>query len=169
MREFDFGDLLYCVSADAYDIDRSLPVEERYLRVNIKAFTRRPTFRRLRALFEEATGLSGTAVLSAHGGRNRTMRKKKDWTSRDGERRCYVQSWIDRMDGQAASLMVLACNGYNNDVHAEDSLVFHPGASFKDITLRNGSVPIRLFVPGEGYVEDSYTKIYRAFDRLYRL
>jgi hypothetical protein len=76
----------------------------------------------------------------------------------DGRRRHIVQNWIDGIDGQALAILLRCCNPDGYKIHSENSIVIHPRDSVNIIDLIRGN-HLRIYVPGEGYIEDNYYRL----------
>ncbi|MBI1972536.1 hypothetical protein HYS50_00865 [Candidatus Woesearchaeota archaeon] len=120
-----------------------------------RPFLRRSLFRRLLKAYDQVIGLEGYTVLSAHGGNLH----QGEWWFKDGDRYYIMQHWIDKVDGSALALFLSACNRAHAMISATKSLVFHTDGQFSLPELQQGRVPIRLYVPGEGYVEQDRRKL----------
>lgn len=131
----------------------------------IHMFTKRGKFRELLSCWQTAYGMNGSIILEAHGNY-----KDDRWVYyEDGRVVKTIQSWVDDMDGVAAALMIASCNPIGSEVVSQKSLVMHAGRlarTFPQMVHTPGL--IRLYVPGEGYLEGAYNKLGRVIDRLNR-
>lgn len=151
MRQFQCGRRLYCVASDIY-VNESQRVAREDLRWYYNGFMCRRLFREAVMLHANILQLRGYAVLNAHGGTDTGV-----WIYGDGERRCRIQSWVDRFDGQFAALFITGCNANNiGTITARHSAVLHAKCVWRhhDLfqTVRRGK--IRLFLPPFGYLDD---------------
>jgi hypothetical protein len=128
----------------------------------IHAFTKRPMVKELIDVWSQVKGLNGYAILEAHGNVIGGT-----WIFGDGQRTMPVQEWINVQDGHYAALMLVACNPDNKGtVTSQHSLILHPDRvlNFPDLVNLRGAM--RIFVPGEGYMEKDYRRIRSKIDRL---
>ncbi len=118
----------------------------------LSAVTRTKIVRDLIAEYHERTGLSGFAILDAHGTVN-----KWPWFWKDGKRDLSVQNWINRMDGDFLGIVIGCCFPYKNvrdsenGIFSRSSIVIHPKgfANLRDLSLLR---KLNIYIPGRGYV-----------------
>lgn len=95
-------------------------------------------------------GLSGKAILSAHGNS-----KDNKWVySNEGLH--LVQDWIDEMDGKYAALLLACCNPDAHEISSQRSAVLAVNYDQCEILQSLGEGKFELYLPGIGYI-DSYT------------
>ncbi|MBI4058278.1 hypothetical protein HY408_00755 [Candidatus Gottesmanbacteria bacterium] len=125
-------------------------------------FTKRKLFREMLDVWQSAIGVTGYAILAAHGDFD------GQWVYYENDFRMgTVQEWVDKMDGSVAALMVTCCNPEECEIVSRKSLVLHPGRlarSFPEMVHTPGL--IRLFVPPIGYVENDYKRLRRIINQL---
>ncbi|MFA5933174.1 MAG: hypothetical protein WCV81_02815 [Microgenomates group bacterium] len=81
-----------------------------------------------------------------------------EWVLGDGGETIKIQDWIESVDGKAASILLCCCNPRNDCVSAKESIVIHPNAEVRGINFILGT-NLRLYVPGEGYLESNKDRI----------
>ena len=152
MRNLSYNENLISVSSNIhveYKIKGNLRNhEERILR----AVTRTRRVKDLIAEHRDRTGLSGFAILDAHGTVN-----KWPWLFVDGNREISVQNWINRMDGDFLGIVIGCCFPYKTvrkgeiGVSSRSSMVIHPRgfASLRDLSLLRN---LYIYIPDEGYI-----------------
>ncbi|MCH7850305.1 MAG: hypothetical protein IH845_01550 [Nanoarchaeota archaeon] len=120
---------------------------------------RRTTYGSLIDSFSRKTGLEGFAMLYGHGGYRDGV-----WFIGD-EKRTPVQNWIDSLDGERAVIALRICNPNNTEIKSKRSIVLHwnSAASLREV-FQGGYV--RIYVPGDGYLDGNYRGIKRALERL---
>ncbi len=160
MRTEVFGKNIFCGSKEFYEEAHPEELEnlETYVNKIIRIFTRRRLFQELLTAHAARTGLEGYTVLEAHGTRS------KPWRFGDGERRLSMQGWIDRHDGYALALFIYACNSSNQEIHSRQSIVIHAPCTIVDWNFDKKKIPSRIYVPGEGYLENNHYKLRRIID-----
>lgn len=121
--------------------------------LEVEYFLKRRKFMQLMNSYQERTGLAGLILLEAHGNKQNGC-----WIIRDGKRILKLQDWVDRKDGESLALLLFCCNPHDQEVHSEQSIGLHPRSNLSRKDLFDG-YGMRLFVPGIGYVEESYYKM----------
>lgn len=158
MHIFTYGRDKLHVAEETGCEDKKDPGKQ-YLSWLMYDFTKRKTFSSLLDAYHRFTGLSGLAVLEAHGGQENGR-----WQYRDGNLERSIQSWIDSIDGACLGVLVFACNPQDAEISATKSIVIHPRHSLTRIQLHQWKKPLRIFVPEAGYLEGNYGAIKRTVD-----
>ncbi len=128
----------------------------------IHNFTRRTLFREILDGWSADNALQGIVLIEGHGGYN-----QKRWTLQEKRNKITpVQEWVEQFDGKVAALFIQACNSRHSRVSSQKSLVMHPDRSFNWTDVLARRLSVRLFVPGEGYVEKEYGKMKRIIGDL---
>lgn len=150
---------LYLADNSHYTED-SLDFLEGHSDAIIRFFTRRKMFYNLLGLYGHKHDLEGYILLNAHGG----VRHSR-WVFLDGKEVYNVQDWIDQIDGSALAILLDLCNPQNHHVHSKKSVIMHPtsNVNLQDI-IKGGCM--RIYIPGEGYLEDNYYKLKKTIDKL---
>ena len=163
MKVYYFGKNRWYESQD-YHEDEDDPIDWIKVHVDamIKDFTKRKLFRELLDLYSYKHGLEGYFLLKAHANINS---RNKEWYFSDGKRWHRIQNWINRLDGQGLALILISCNPKNNKIHSEKSIVIHANKSINivDVARNRG---MRIYVPGEGYLEDNHYRLKKAIEKL---
>ena len=159
MRIYSFGTIQHWESSDIYYKDSSLDWLGRHVQEATHLFTRRKLFREIIELNAVKKDLEGYILLNAHG-----TTIKGEWSFCDGKRKYSMQNWIDKMDGQAAALLLACCNRDNIEVSSQSSILIHPSKRVSFLDILRGA-PLRIQVPGEGYPATQY-ELRRTIDKL---
>lgn len=159
MRVYTFRQNQYYESSDLFNEGYPLGDLEKHVDAIIRCFTKRRLFRELLEAHSQRNNLRGYILLHAHG-----LRKSKEWVFADGKRRNIVQNWIDSMDGHALAVLLRCCNPEDYKIHSEKSIVIHPRDSVNIIDLIRGN-HLRIYVPGEGYIEDNYCRLRKSSEQ----
>ena len=120
---------------------------KKILRTKSGILLKNPKHRRLLSAYEDVAGLSGYAMLSA------ATNAGRRWNYSDGRRLRSVQSWVNKMDGKVAALLIATPNLDTRNLHSKESAILHYrhyGLSHMRELRRADSV--RLYVPQRGYV-----------------
>lgn|SRR3989344_888177 len=126
----------------------------------IEGFTRRRLFREVIDKHGKESGLSGWAMLEAD-----AKRENGEWVYGDGMRRLNVQNWVNKLDGKFVVLYLKICNPKaESTIETEKSVVIHPGRIINATDLLWGKADLRLYLPGEGYL-DTYRQLRRYIDK----
>jgi hypothetical protein len=88
------------------------------------------------------------AVLAAHG-----IEYESGWYYMDGDRRCSVQGWIDKHEGDYAILVLSVCNVSQFTPRTLESMLLLPDVSFGSHDARDGFVSFSMIHPQVGDME----------------
>jgi len=135
-----------------------------YIELLAREFFRRRLFKELVELHAQRNGLEGYAVLEAHAGSIGNSRRYYFWDNGW----CYpVQDWIDKVDGEFAALLILACGTKRGRVSSQRSVVIHPTTTASGIVaMMRSKACLRLYLPGTGYLGDNPYRLRKAVDSL---
>jgi hypothetical protein len=127
-------------------------------------FTKKNTYRSLLDTYGKANDLEGYIILKAHGIRYEDS-CPPEWLFKDGDTKIAMQGWIDQLDGSALAILLYSCNTGGYELASRKSILIHPldPVSVKEV-VRGGHM--RIFVPGEGYLENDYPQIRQVLKRL---
>jgi len=156
MRVYIFGKSQYHESSDFFNENYPLGDLEKHVDAIIRCFTKRRAFRELLESYSQRNNLEGYILLHAHG-----LKKSKEWMFVDGKRRHIMQNWIDHMDGQALAILLRCCNPKDYELHSKKSVIIHPRDSVNITDLIRGN-HLRIYIPGEGYIEDNYYRLRKS-------
>ena len=158
MRVYDFGVHQYWAAKNLFNLS---PEDlEHYAITTMSLFMRRRLFREAIEANASVHCLEGCILLEAHGNA-----PNGEWFFRDGKRRYNMQNWIDNLDGSAAALLLNSCNRKDVEVQSKKSVVIHSRKETSNLELWRGKSTLRIYVPGEGYL-DSQHSLRTAIDRL---
>jgi hypothetical protein len=167
MREQDYGQYKFFIADDLNFFYRGGGArlrDEIYHQNQMEyMFTKRRLFSELFIVWGKAHNLQGYKILEAHGDFY-----NGEWTISENHKSLgTVQNWIDKQDGTATALMVTSCNPERSELHSSHSLVLHTSRLVKALPqmIYNQGL-IRVFVPGEGYMENNYNGLRRLINRL---
>jgi len=160
MRTYEFGKNQFYESAQHHHDWYPREGLERHVSAVIGDFIKRRLFRELLELYGNQNDLEGYILLNAHG-----VRKSKKWMFADGKKRHSVQKWIDKRDGSCLAMLLCCCNPRNYEIHSEKSVVIHPKDAIGIVKLVRGG-HLRMYVPGEGYLEDNHYRLRKAIEKL---
>ncbi len=135
---------------------------ERQIRAHTEIYFRRPLFRKLLRTNEFRMVSQKIIVLKVHGSKGRDP--ERYWYN-DGRADRLIQNWINKYDGKAVALVIMACNPNNLEITSKKSLVLHPSRNVRFTDLWRAGA-IRMFVPGFGYVDRDYRLLYKAIREL---
>jgi len=162
MQEIESDGFTYFVSDDFVDrhSDDQIVDREGWLEY---AFTKRRLYRELIDVWGTLYGLEGCAVLDAHGDTRDTP--DDQWFYYENNIPINpVQTWVNELDGSYCALMIVACNPDNIEVYSERSLVFYLDRVLIWPLLVGNRGAVRVYVPGEGFLEKEYKKLKKVID-----
>lgn len=160
MRVYTFGENRYYESPHFFNEKCQIGELERFVNVLIKEFTKRSLFKELLELYGQRYNLQGYIILHAH-----SAKRGRRWMFANGGRGRIMQNWIDQMDGQALAIFLGCCNPKNRDISSKISVIIHPNDSINMMDLTRGG-NLRIYVPGEGYLENNYYRLKKSIDKL---
>lgn len=105
--------------------------------------------------YSNASGMSGYALLYAHGGHTEGSWICSEKIGRKKRPLWKIQDWIDGLDGSYLCLIVACCNPRNDRISSKKSIVFHLDSSFNLLSLIRRKSNFKMYFPGEGYLTDS--------------
>ena len=158
MWRYEVGDCLVYADRET-ELDPALEETAGDVMRTVGYLLRRRLFRELTE--SNSSSFEGSILLRAHG-----ARRKGSWVYSDGGRRNSVQRLIEKFDGVRSPLFLGICNKYDEEVSSRQSVIIHPRSKFNEFRLCRGKVPLRIYVPGEGYLEDDYYRLRKTIDFL---
>lgn len=154
MREHTNGLDTICIASDVFD---QVGDFDEYLDWAIHSFTRRPLVKELLFTHSDITRKNGYLVVDAHGNGN-------PWHMKDGERKYYVQNWINQRDGTYSAIFFFTCNPEKCEIKSAQSIILHAHGDITYEELHRGA-DLRIYVPEQGYLDSCY-KIKKAIKQL---
>jgi hypothetical protein len=153
MEKYVFGpDQLYAAHG-VVDTDLSPDYFEKHILKTMDLFLKRPLIRKLLTNYGHKHNLQGRTLLQAHG-----MMGYSEWKFKDGNSDHTMQDWIDEQDGTTSAILLKSCNTDDFELYSKKSVLIHARRSFTQMDLIRHE-PLRVFVPGEGYIEDNNYKL----------
>ncbi len=146
---------------------------ETVVEISIQRLTKRRLFRELIMAYSQQTGLEGYIFLEAHGitlvkdGTEETSREYP-WFFEDGKTVIELQEWINQIDGRKGVIYIGCCNPRNNNITSNVSIIVHPNTSVSLANLLSRRSFARLYMPNNGYLETSYSRLRRVLSKLQR-
>jgi hypothetical protein len=167
MREQDHGQYKFFISDDLnffYKEGGSKPSHEKFHKNQMEfMFTKRKLFTELFEVWGKKFSLNGYKILEAHGDFY-----NREWVICENQRSLgTVQDWVNKHDGTSIALMVTSCNPCKSELFSERSLVLHQSRLVHGLpSMIYTQGLIRVFVPGNGYMENDYKGLRKLINRL---
>jgi hypothetical protein len=167
MREQNHGQYQFFIGDDLnffYREGGAKPSHEKFHKNQMEfMFTKRKLFTELFEVWGKKFSLHGYKILEAHGDFY-----NGEWVIGENHKSLgTVRDWVNKYDGTVTALMVTSCNPCGSELFSEHSLVLHTSRLVPALPcMINTQGLIRVFVPGNGYMENDYKGLRRLINRL---